>query len=346
MNNPKALSGLTCPKCGGTIAIPEGQVIVECPFCSQRSVVHGERGLHRYQVPCRVTQQQATDATYKFLGGNVAIARDVKRKARMVESFVVYLPFWMAWGRVMAWIFGEKEVGSGDSRHYEPRERKVVNEMTWNGAACDVGEFGVTQVPVSDQQLEAYDPDALHKTGLVFEPVGSITDAQNAADHDFDASIREQAGLDRISQMFVRNVRQHIGVVYFPLWVMRYQYHGRMFQVVVDGNSGQVLYGIAPGNVLYRAAVLVGGMAAGAIVAVDVPALILSASSGSHSNDAIGVVVVLAAVGFGVMYWAFQTFRYGEHYVYRAGPRRLTGAIGSTVGEGISQVVRVMEIFR
>ncbi len=321
-------------------------MIVECPFCSQRSVVHGERGLHRYQVPCKVTQQQAADATYQFLGGNMAIARDVKGKAKMAETFVAYLPFWMAWGRVMAWIFGEKQVGSGDSRHYEPRERKVVNEMTWNGAACDVGEFGVTQVPVSDQQLEAYNPESLHRSGLVFEPVGSITDAQNAADYDFQASIRQQAGLDRISQMFVRKVRQHIGVVYYPLWVMRYQYRGRMFQVVVDGYSGKVLYGIAPGNVFYRAAVLVGGMAAGAIMTVDLPALILSASSGHGSNNVLGFAVVLAAIGIGIMYWAFQTFRYGEHYVYRAGPRRITGPIGGEMGQQISQVVRVMEIFR
>jgi hypothetical protein len=345
MPSTSTTTGLTCPKCGGTISIPEGQVIVQCPFCDLRSVVHGERGLHRYQVACRVTQQQAISTMYQFLGGSLAIARDVKGKAQVTEAFVAYLPFWMAWGRVMGWIFGEKEVGSGDNHHYEPREVRVVNDMTWNGAACDVGEFGVNQVPVSDQQLEAFNPDILHRTGLVFEPVGSVTDAQNAANIDFQTSIRSQANLDRISQMFVRTVRSHMGVVYFPLWVIRYQYRGRIFQVVVDGSSGKVLFGKAPGNVLYRAAVLVGGMAAGAFIMIDLPALLLSGSS-SNSDNSFGWVIFVLVIGGGIMYSAFRTFRYGEQYEYHSGPKRLTAPIGGNVGQQIGQVVRVLERFK
>ena len=71
--------------------------------------------------------------------------------------------------------------------------------------------------------------------------------------------MRKAANLDRIGQVFVRLTGWQESLVYYPLWVLRYSYRGRSFQVVVDGFSGEVLYGKAPGSVFYRAAVLVGG---------------------------------------------------------------------------------------
>jgi hypothetical protein len=106
------------------------------------------------------------------------------------------------------------------------------------------------------------------------------------------------------------------------LWVLRYLYRGRAFQVVVDGSTGKVLYGKAPGNTLYRAAVLVAGMALGAVLVIDIPALILSQAS--DSDGATGIAVALFVVGLGIMGAAYRAFRYGEQYEYRSGPKSLT----------------------
>src|SRR5512133_613587 len=92
-------SGLTCPRCGGTIQVPEGVAIVICPFCELRSVVRGHRGLRRYQLSCRVDRGQAAAAFQKFLSSSMAIARDAPRQAQLTEAFIAYLPFWAAWGR-------------------------------------------------------------------------------------------------------------------------------------------------------------------------------------------------------------------------------------------------------
>ena len=96
---------------------------------------------------------------------------------------------------------------------------------------------------------------------------------------------------------------------------------------------------------LYRAAVLVGGMAAGAFILVDLPALLLSGSSHS-SNNSFGWVIFVLVIGGGIMYSAFRTFRYGEQYEYHSGPKRLTAPIGGNIGQQIGQVVRVLEQFK
>jgi hypothetical protein len=302
------------------VPIPEGQIIVRCPFCDMRSIVRGERGIQRYQLARRVAREQAVESLHRFLSGHSAIARDAARNASLVEAFVAYLPFWTGWARVLAWVFGQKQVGSGDHKRYEPREMRVVQEMTWNGAACDVSEFGVAEVPLTDQPLQPFDAASLHADGMVFEPVGSASDAQQAAVDSYQNRVLKSASLDRVGQTFIRLVRQLLGLVYYPLWVLRYQYRGRAFQVVVDGDSGKTLYGKAPGNTFYRAAVLVGGMALGAFLAVDASAVAFYLASGAHGDTASGLFVgglVALVAGFGLMAAAYRAFRYGEEYEYR-----------------------------
>jgi len=313
MSTNEALHGLSCPRCGGMVPIPEGQVIVICPYCDLRSTVQGEHGVNRYQVPCRVQHEQALQAFQRFLSGNMAIAGSARREAKLSEAFLLHLPFWTVWGQGLAWAFGQEQVGSGDDKHYEPREVKAIEELNWNTAACDVGEFGVNMLSLAGRQLEVFDAEALHRSGMVFEPVGSAEEALQAARADFEQRMREKTKLDRLEQQFVRVVRPKLGLVYYPMWVMRYLYRGRSFQVVVDGFSGEVLYGKAPGNTLYRAAVLVGGMAAGAFTSIDLPLLILS----GKDNDGGEIAAILFVVGLGMMYFAYHTFRYGEHYEYR-----------------------------
>jgi hypothetical protein len=190
--------------------------------------------------------------------------------------------------------------------------------MTWNGAACDVGEFGVTQVPPVEHNLDPFEPEVLHNTGLVFEPVNSFSEARETAEQQFQEQVQRKANLDRLSQLFMRTLRNRYGLVYHPLWVMRYLYRGRVFQVVVDGYSGKVLYGKAPGNTIYRAAVLVLGMALGAFLAIDVPAFLLSALGDGNGGGVLMFALSAFVAGLGIMFASYRAFRYGEEYEFRA----------------------------
>lgn len=322
---PDQLHGLSCPKCGGRVNLPEGEIIIKCPYCSQRSFVRGERGLLRFQSPLRVDQPQAQRALSAFLSGNLAIAPSARSQSRLVESLLIYLPFWTTWTRLVAWVFGEKKVGSGKDSRYEPREVRLVQQLTWNRAAAEVGEFGVTQIPPIDPELEPFNPELLHQQGMVFEPVGSFSDANRAAQSYFENHTERQAGLDRVSQVFLRTFSQRFALVYHPLWVHRYLFRGRAFQVVVDGVSGKVLYGKAPGNLIYRAALLVLGMAFGAFLAIDVPAFIVS---NADDGDVLWFALVLFVGGLVTMFASYRKFRHGEHYEYQLNPLpKLTGGV-------------------
>jgi DNA-directed RNA polymerase subunit RPC12/RpoP len=113
MNQKESVHGLACPNCGGMVPIPEGQAIVRCPYCELRSLVRGERGLRRYQVPVQVDRARAEATLAQFLSSSRAIAEGAEKTASLEESFLAYLPFWVNWARVLGWVLGEEKKGSG-----------------------------------------------------------------------------------------------------------------------------------------------------------------------------------------------------------------------------------------
>jgi hypothetical protein len=339
MTEKDSLTGLSCPRCGGMVPIPEGQEIVNCPFCGLSSVVRGENGVRRYEVPCRVEREKALEGFRSFLRGGMQIAGSAKREAQVSEMFLMHLPFWSAWGRAVGWVFGEERHTSNKSTHYEPKEVRIVEEMSWNSAACEVGEFGVTNINLSGRPLQPFNPDELHHTGMVFEPSGSAEESLARAKKVFENRANQKAHLDRVSQTIVNIIRPRLGLVYYPLWVVRYLFRGRVFQVVVDGFSGEVLYGKAPGSVMYRAVAMVGGMAAGAFIGVNGPAMMLRASDSDKSME--GALIAIA-IGGVLMFGSYRIYRFGEHYEYRRYKDAGEGGFFSSMPTSLSAVGNII----
>ena len=319
---PDVITGLACPNCSGALSVREGQRLVKCPYCGERSLVSGERGVGRYQVERKVDRDHATQAVRGFWSG-LNRAFDLPRRAQITEMFLAYVPYWRAQSQLAGWIFGEVQEGSGNTRHYSPREVQLMLPMDWTGAAGDVAEFGVDSIALAGTQFKAYDPDALHQEGMVFEPTGSETDARDNAQKDWELRARKQSNLDRVGQTVLHFLRRSLALVYYPLWVGRYSYRNRVYQVVVDGYSGKVLYGKAPGNIYYRALMLVGGTALGSFVLVDGLSLALSllGSSDSHSGSgSLALLAVPVVAGVGLMYGGYRLFRWGEEIEERHSP--------------------------
>jgi len=290
------------------VPVPEGTRIVACPFCEMRSLVKGDRGVRRWHVSNRVEQEQVLKAVTGYFSG-ISKARDLKRAAQIKESFLVYVPYWQVNAIVAGWLFGR--VKSGD-KNTKPVEIEVLEEMTWNDAAVDVAEFGVHRVSVDNLKLEPYNSEQLHSDAMVFEPVESRSDALQEAKQHFAFRGRSKRRLKRKYFEKFHILRHRLSIVYFPLWVVRYQYRSRSYQVVVEGLKGDVLYGKAPGNIFYRAAMLVGGMAIGNLLLVNGTIVAGLALSASDDGDSIAFILAPLAIGIGLIIAGYRKFRYGE----------------------------------
>jgi hypothetical protein len=308
MSNTTKIQGLTCPNCSGVVPVPEGARIVKCPYCNMSSLVHGDRGIRRWHVTNRLDRPAAMEQVKEFFTG-LDKARDLDDKAEIAELFLVYLPYWQVNAFVAGWLFGRVKSGDDETK---PVEVEVMEEMEWNDAATDVSEFGVHRVNVTHQDLEPYAAESLHAEGMVFEPVESRSNALEEAMLHFIHRGQSKRSLKQKYFEKFHILRQRLSLVYYPLWVARYRYRNRGYQVVVDGVEGKVLYGKAPGNIFYRAAMLVGGVAAGTFILVNGTLITGLIISNSDDSDGIGILLLPIAIGIALVVAGYRRFRYGE----------------------------------
>jgi DNA-directed RNA polymerase subunit RPC12/RpoP len=316
------IKGLNCPNCGGVLQIIEGETLVECPYCGLRSILTGDRGVHRLQVRERINQQIARDIAINFLSGKAKIAADLSTKSQITESLLIYTPFWVCWRRVIAWVLGQDRVKSGKSSYYVPKEISIVKDMAWNGAACDISELGIQHIPLVDENYELFSQETLDRRGLIFQPASTISYARMQAERAFEDKLAELSGLERIQQIIHRGAREKIGLVYFPLWVIRYAYKNRTYQVVVDGSDGGVLFANAPGNLLFRAAMLVLSILLGVLLTITVPVisftgfLMIPGVTSFFPCPIFSFIIGLVIIGAG-----YKVFSGGEEYTYHWLPK-------------------------
>ncbi len=194
-------------------------------------------------------------------------------------------------------------------------------------------------ISLRGRPLEAFNPEELHANGMVFEPVGSSSDAKEEAELNFKTRLRAMTKLDRVTQTFVRFTKERMGIVYYPLWVVRYLYR-RAYQVVVDGQDGKLLYGKAPGSTLWRSIALVGGMAIGAFIAVDVGSLVAYIALAAGDDDSGGLIAValgVFVVGIGLMIAGYRAFRYGGEYEFTT-HRKKKRSIGFKMNKDVEEL--------
>jgi predicted RNA-binding Zn-ribbon protein involved in translation (DUF1610 family) len=263
MVEKQIIHGLNCPECGGTLEIEEGRTVVNCPFCGISSLLTGEKGVLHLQVKPDVGQEQVKAVVRRFFR---RWDRDpeLEQEATIQECFVAYLPYWRVSMRAAAWLSG-RSIGEDTDT---PVEKAITEDFVWTGAAYDPSEFGLRELKkLQGRELEPFDRGALQQHALVFEPEGSDAKAIKQAEAAFKAAAHRQSGVTKTLFQRFQFFGRRLSLIHYPLWIVRYVYRGRSYRVVVDGHK--VVYGQAPGNPAWRAAILVLAVLVGATLPLD-----------------------------------------------------------------------------
>ncbi len=304
------VEGLGCPNCGGALEVDTGLRVVVCGYCGTTLLVLSEIGVRRYAVEPRTDAGAVRQTVRRWLGSGLDKDRRLRRDARVAEAFLCFLPFYRVEADIVGVALGTEErrrtVGSGKSRRVEVYEvdveRTVTRSFDTTYPGVNVAEWGVRRVNLAGDPLVAFDADALRRAGMLFEPTGSEREMLESAVASFRQVADPASGLKRVHFRHQSALRERLSVVYYPIWVVRYTFRERSYQVLVDGEDGSLVYGKAPGNDLYRALALVAAQAAAAFVGTT----LLQVWGGSEGSLllALGITVALLA-------WGWRRFRHG-----------------------------------
>lgn len=334
-NQLEVIKGLMCPSCGGTVDMIEGNNVLKCAYCDTSLMVMGDEGVLQYHVSSKISRDDVEAVTNKWFR-KLDKDRKLKSEAEIMDILLVHIPFWRSLGKVNGWIFGNKihretrKDSSGRSyttTRREPVERMVMQDYLWNNAACDVSEFGVETVDSSSMwgKLEPFDINTVEKQGMVFEPTHSRTDAFRASEGWMLEKARKNANVDEIIFEKLHVIRKKLSIVYYPLWVLRYKFKDRNYQVVVDGINSKLLYGRAPGSTLYRVGMFVGSLMIGNLV-------LTTSIKQYFTADSSDIFLIGALAGAAAIIFGFIKFRYGGEVV--------EGKKGKHKGEDIQETFK------
>ncbi|OPY28868.1 MAG: hypothetical protein A4E28_01255 [Methanocella sp. PtaU1.Bin125] len=249
---------INCPSCGGTLSAEEGYVSLSCPYCSSALAIEGDGGIRRLKLTATVDENAAVAATKSWMAG-LSMANDLARSSEIAEAYLIYMPFWKLTARVAGWICGysDERNDNDDGTRRVYRERMLMRDFAWNGTACDPGDLGVKHLPAIEGKA------LLHEDGSIptFEVTTSASDATSFGLKAIRITAITSSEIDNLTFAKLHAIPRGIMLVYYPIWIVRYRYMGRLYFATVDGIGGTVLSGRAPGRHFWRSLVLVAGTA-------------------------------------------------------------------------------------
>lgn len=330
---PNLLIGLSCPGCGGAIEVTEGSRLAFCPYCgSALAITADDAGVTRLMYTMEVTETEAESAARKWFG-TFPKARDLAAAGVITEIFPMYLPFWRMVGT-------GKGIACGYSTHTDKdghtqttyHEGSSDAEYLWSVIACQTGDLGIVTPPELKGKLQPYTDGDIP----VFETTSSRDEAHDQADTDIrmEAHRRAASGIETLTFSKTFCIPREFSLLYYPYWIIRYQYRERDYFVVLDGVSGQPVSGRAPGDQTYQAiAAGLGSGFGGLFAGLGIAYAMFSDSEyalAGLSGLIIGLILVLAG------YWMF---RFGSEVT----EGKLTGGLSFSMKGFGQKTVREIE---
>jgi len=294
--------GLNCPACGGAIKVVEGETTVNCQYCGSMLFIEGDAGVTTISFRNMITRETAVTASAGWWRKGFK-ARDLKRVGKVTECYPIYIPFWSTTTRVAGWICGyEERTHSDGKRTYTeriPKEELVLRDYRFSEIACDPGDLGIKKLKNMDGETALTDFEMIP----TFESTTSRDDAITHAKASAMSNARADAHVPHITFENVHVFPRSMSMVYYPVWVVRYTYRDRMYLNTVDGVTGSVLSGRAPGDPLFQSLAITAGTSVGGLLGA-VGILI----AGTSAEGAVGCFIV----GLAVMVGTYLFFRGGS----------------------------------
>ena len=252
--------GATCPECGGNIRINEGDRSVRCRYCGSALLIPTPRGVQSYILKPKVTAAKARLASIHYIAEE-SNRRVRARNASIVDLKLIHVPFWRMNGRLMGWISGEKtklvKVETGPENphaahahitvreEHEPCSRLLFKRVDWSTPACVLPCLGLQGISLRTAFLEW---DVLDDRRRAEHTVALPTRSERAVRADalgYLTRLAIPAGTRlRASRFHLFDSR--FSLYYYPVYVLRYGFAGRMYTITLDGASGEVVQGEVP----------------------------------------------------------------------------------------------------
>lgn len=259
---------LHCDACGATIALAEGALTATCPFCASNKVAvraaSGDQLRPRVLIPFKIKPDDLRARVTQWLGQGWYHPEGLAAAAGVQHFTGIYLPFWTFDARMdtgwKAEIGYERQESYYDSDDKEWKTRTVV-DWRWETGSVTVpiddwlvpGTLKVSNFilqklyPFQMSELVGYAPDYLAgwqaQTYDVNLPQAWETGKTAMREHARQAAqqnAKSRTGHVRNFGMTADFANESWRYILLPVYIAAYKFESKVFQVMVNGQSGGV----------------------------------------------------------------------------------------------------------
>ena len=258
-------SEVRCESCGGTVVFTGSLTSSECPYCAspiQLANVHTAE--HRIPVdgvlPFQVEEKKARVNLADWVRSRWFAPNEFRRRGVQGKFSGVYLPYW-----TFDTLTANRYAGQRGEHYYVTtgtgKNRRTVRHTRWYSASGaferffdDVlvqtargmnGELVLALepwplarcVPFNQQMLAGY----LARTYEIALEQG-FQDAKRRIDDAIEVDVRQRIGGDEQRVHEINTIYNAITFKHLllPVWLLAYRYHDKVYQVMINGATGEV----------------------------------------------------------------------------------------------------------
>ena len=235
-----------CSHCGAPISFKPGEILATCKYCGYTIVIEtGQPFTFEHSLLLNRYDLVSVDAPIiDWMRTGFIKPPDLAKKSKIMEKNLVYLPFWVV-------SVEAKSSYKGIFERMAPavvKEGKIEKEYDWLVLARKATEFPTKEYDVPLAGKIPFDFRKIEGFAKVLNSEIDKDDAVEFARQQIDQHHRylAQEDVDKIIEMNTSIDVKQIVYLHAPIWFVKFEYKGKLYQLLVDGASGMVIKGDIP----------------------------------------------------------------------------------------------------
>src|SRR5208283_939036 len=239
---------IKCSHCGAPVDFKPGEIIATCKYCGFNTVIEtGQTFTFEHSLILNRFDQKSIDGPIQdWMRGGFLKPGDLAKKSKIAQRDLVYLPFWVV-------SVEAKSTYKGIFERIAPaivKEGTISKEYEWLVLAREASGFPTREYLVP---LEGKIPFDFRKIEGFAKLLNSEMDRDAALEiakqqiEDLHRFLLQQ-DVDKIVEIKTEFTAKQEVYLHAPIWFIKYEYKGKVYQLILEGTVGIALKGDIPSS--------------------------------------------------------------------------------------------------
>ncbi|MCL1978435.1 MAG: hypothetical protein FWG55_10125 [Candidatus Bathyarchaeota archaeon] len=237
---------IRCSHCGAPVEFKPGEIIATCKYCGFTTVIQTGQAfnfehsliLNNYDLA------QMEKRIQDWMSSGFMKPGDLAKKSKIIEEDLVYLPFWVVSAVAITKYKGIFERISPSI----VKDGQIEKEYNWLVLAREAAVFPTREYKVPLAGKIPYDFRKIEGFAKVLNSEIGKDEALELAKQQIENQHRFllQQDVDRVIEISTTLELKQMLYLHAPAWFIKYQYKGNLYQLIIDGSTGNALKGDIP----------------------------------------------------------------------------------------------------